>query len=224
MTKYSSRKVLYRDCSGVFTCNGNSLSRAEVTSAGSSWGLEIPWGDPCMKSEPNVTSSHISKSDYRAQKSLSQDINRFKPTRRGALPTLEQQLAAPLSPPIHHHSRLDDSAAYRAAKDRYTAAQVVKAKLYTHIYFDDKVVRSDKESALVDVGRLWFPRLNCTKALQSTYTAFVQTPVPRNRSLGLSPLRILGPNMQDKAHHISPSKNITRLITKIPSRKYTGPI
>lgn len=233
MTKYSSRKVLYRDCSGVFTCDGHSFSRTEIasSSSGSQSNRErmmmMPWGDPCIKSGKSKEQVLHRILHYQRQSSLSReddDIDAVRPTStRGKvfLPTLERQLAVP--PPLLLRSRLDDPAAYQAAKDRCRAAQVVKAKLYARIYFDDKG-GSDEDSTLAAMERLWFPRLNGTKALQNTCTAFVKTPAPRNRSLGLSPLRILGPSMQDKPHHISASKNVTRLITKIPSRKYTGPV
>ena len=138
------------------------------------------------------------------------------------LDLLQTKIVLPSCP--SNYSRLDNAAEYEVAKIQYQAAQAEKAKLYKRIYFDDRVVRSGKESTLVAVERLWFPRLHDTETLQNTFSAFVRTSIPRNRSLGLSPLRILGPTMQDKAHHISPAKNVTRLITKIPSRSYTGPI
>jgi len=236
MTKYSLRKVLYRDCSGVFTCDGHSLSRTEVaaSSSGSQSKRErmmmMPWGDPCIKSSKSKEPALHRMLHNQRQSSLSReddddnDVIRSRSTRgKVVLSTLEHQLAVP--PPLLHRSRLDDPAAYQAAKDRYKAAQMIKAKLYARIYFDDKGGSdNDEDSTLVAVERLWFPRLNGTKALQNTCTAFVKTPAPRNHSLGLSPLRILGPSMQDKPHHISASKNVTRLITKIPSRKYTGPV
>ena len=184
-------------------------------------------GDPCIKSRKSEPAPH--RMPHYQLQPLSRDDDdgdavRSRSIRREVvLPILENPLAVP--PPPLPCSRLDDPAAYQAAKDQYRAAQVLKAKLYTRIYFDDKSgVRSDEDSTLVAVERLWFPRLNTTKALQNTCTAFVKTSVPRNRSLGLSPLRILGPSMQDKPHHITASKNVTRLITKIPSRKYTGPV
>lgn len=237
MTKYSSRKVLYRDCSGVFTCDGHSLSRTEVASSSSSGThtqskrmvMMMSCGDPCIKSRKSEEPVPHRMPHYQPKPSSRNDDDdddavRSRSIRREAvLPILENPLAVP--PPPLLRSRLDDPAAYQAAKDQYRAAQVLKAKLYARIYFDDKGgVRSDEDSTLVAVERLWFPRLNTTKALQNTCTAFVKTSVPRNRSLGLSPLRILGPGMQDKPHHITASKNVTRLITKIPSRKYTGPV
>lgn len=114
------------------------------------------------------------------------------------------------SPPSQYYSRFP-TPVYEKVTDRVTIKIRTDAQLIRKIFHDDNFVEVHEARKHFHAGnRLWFPTERRLKSIDTSWKMQVPTPVPSNKKLGLTPLRLYA--AQDKPHHLSKWRKDKKLI------------
>lgn len=193
--KYSSRKVNFRNCSGLFSFNGSPLDRGKL---------------PNLKITQDLSDNNLSANEC----NISLKTSNCKLIRKSHCKHSETSCLESVVEPkktTEYYSRFAIPA-YETVTVHHNAIKEAKKNLYIKVYHETNKPNTDFRGELLNVAdRLWLPAYQQTELLKQTLANEVIGGKRANASLGLSPLRMNGTG-QDKAHHMSKQRDLRRPI------------
>lgn len=213
--KYNTRKVEFKNCSGLFLMDGISVGRDYIEdpnrqilsnyiqqqkqhTSNSTTTSSLYSSTPIIKSRQSpfksiLNSSNTSKISETHHSDSENDYNTKITNKNTSTPLYEIIEEQNVFSPPNYYSRIA-TPHYELIDDHHKAIRNAKVDFFKSIYHDDNHLRNHQETKLVNTThRLWLPSVKNIKSLENTWNKEVITSIPANKKqLGLTQLRMQG--------------------------------